>query len=509
MMAARSDDKALLLGDLLAGIVESGEHARLPVYGLAGDSREVRPGSLFLARSGLRSHGMQFLQQVEQAGAVAVLAEPGGDWDRLRLARVAGNAAVPVIMVSSLGQYAGLIAARFFGHPSQSLRVIGVTGTNGKTSITHFLASALSRRIRAGVIGTLGNGLLGQLLPATHTTPDAIELQAELARQLGLGTKAVAMEASSHALDQGRINGTLVHTAVFSNLSRDHQDYHGSMTAYGEAKAALLRRPGLTLAVVNSDDEFGSRLLAEVRRKAMTIAVGSRPDTHQQGDCFIRQRRLIADERGLQIGIQSSWGEAELRTSLLGRFNAQNLLLCLAVLLGWDMPLLAALDLVQNLQPVPGRMTLLGGGALPRVVVDYAHTPDALEQVLESLREHVPGQLICVFGCGGERDRGKRPLMGEVAQRLADHVLITDDNPRGEDGQMIVADIIEGMQPDQRVGIQRDRAQAIRRAISMAGRDDLVLVAGKGHEQYQLVGDQRLAFSDLEQVQQALREYGA
>jgi UDP-N-acetylmuramoyl-L-alanyl-D-glutamate--2,6-diaminopimelate ligase len=509
MMAARIDQKGLLLGDLLAGIADVADYARCVVYGVAADSRDVTPGGLFLALAGLTTHGMQHLQQAIDGGALAVLAEPGGDWDRVRLARAAANSPVPVITVTSLGQQAGVIASRFFGQPSQAMRVIGVTGTNGKTSVAHFLANVLAQRVPTGILGTLGNGLPGKLLPSSHTTPDAVGVQAELARQLSQGVKVAAMEVSSHALDQGRVSGIAFHTAVFTNLSRDHQDYHRSMHAYAEAKARLFRRGGLMLAVVNGDDQAGAQLLQELRRRTLTIAVGSRPDTHRQGDRFIAARRLVADDSGLTVTFESSWGDGEVRSPLLGRFNAENLLLTLGVLLGWEMPLATALESLQALPPVDGRMALYGGGEVPRVVVDYAHTPDALEKVLHSLREHVRGRLICVFGCGGERDSGKRPLMGEVAQRLADRVLITDDNPRREDGDTIVAQILDGMRQDRRVGVERDRARAIRDAIAAAGRDDLVLVAGKGHEDYQLVGDLRLNFSDREQVLKALQEYPA
>jgi len=509
MMAQRIDAKGLLLGDLLAGLVDVGEYARLLVHGIAIDSREVTPGSVFLAQCGSRSHGMQHLQQAVDRGAVAVLAEPGGDWERVRLAEAAATCPVPLLMVGGLAQKAGVIAARFFGQPAQALRVIGVTGTNGKTSVTHFLAQALGARVRAGIVGTLGNGLPGDLRSSTHTTPDAVGVQAELARQLGLGVKAVAMEVSSHALDQGRVNGVPFHTAVFTNLSRDHQDYHGNMQAYADAKARLLRRTGLMLAVVNVDDTVGARLLAEVHGRVMSVACGSRPDAHLLADRFVRARKVVADDKGLHISFESSWGQGDIRSPLLGRFNAENLLLALGVLLAWDMPLATAIEALQRLQPVDGRMRVFGGGSQPRVVVDYAHTPDALEKVLSSLREHVRGSLVCVFGCGGERDQGKRPLMGALAQRLADRVLITDDNPRGEDGDAIIEQILAGMRDSAAVGVQRDRATAIAEAIAQAGQDDLVLIAGKGHEDYQLVGDLKLPFSDREQVERALRERAA
>jgi UDP-N-acetylmuramoyl-L-alanyl-D-glutamate--2,6-diaminopimelate ligase len=358
-------------------------------------------------------------------------------------------------------------------------------------------------------MGTLGNGLPGQLRPATHTTPDAVAVQAELARQARLGVKAVAMEVSSHALDQGRVSGVSFHTAVFSNLTHEHLDYHGSMSAYAEAKGRLLRRPGLMHAVVNADDRLGRQLLREVGPRVMSVACGLADETPGLGDRYVRAQEVAAVADGLLLRFDSSWGAGEIRSGLLGRFNAENLLLTLGVLLAWDMPLEAALASLRELRPVPGRMNLLGGRGRPRVVVDFAHTPDALEQVLSSLREHVNGRLLCVFGCGGDRDRDKRPRMGGVAQRLADVVIVTDDNPRSEDGGRIVQDILAGMSESTTVEVGRDRARAITAAIAAAGPDDLVLVAGKGHEDYQLVGDMRIPFSDLEQARRALQEYAA
>ncbi len=508
MMAQRIDAKGLLLGDLLAGLVDVGEYGRTVVTGIAIDSREVQAGDLFLAVSGVASHGMRYFDQAVKAGAAVVLVEPAGDWDRVRLSEMMATSPVPLFMVSGLGGKAGILAARFFGQPAQSMRVIGVTGTNGKTSVTHFLADALSTRVSAGIIGTLGNGLRGDLRTATHTTPDAVSVQAELARQQKLGVKAVAMEVSSHALDQGRVAGVPFHTAVFTNLSREHQDYHGSMQAYAEAKAKLFQRNGLMLAVINVDDPVGAHLLNDVSQRALAVACGTTPTTHTLADRFVRARSVKTEPAGVRISFDSSWGSGEIRSRLLGRFNAENLLLTLGVLLAWDMSLDVALDALRSLQPVDGRMSLLGGQGKPRVVIDYAHTPDALEKVLSSLREHVRGRLICVFGCGGDRDAGKRPLMGAVACRLADQVLLTDDNPRGEDGQAIVNQILEGMKGEA-VSVQRDRAQAISEAISAAGKDDVVLVAGKGHEDYQLVGDLKLPFSDFSEVERALLEYAA
>ncbi len=504
-MARRADGKGLLLGDLLQGIVDPGEFGRRYVTGLSLDSREVAAGDLFLATAGSATHGMAYLEEALGNGAVAVLAQPSGEWDRSRLAQLAATCPVPLFMVSELGHKAGVIAARLFGQPAQALRVIGVTGTNGKTSVTHFLAQALGSRVSAGVIGTLGNGPVDDLEAATHTTPDAVAVQAELARQLGLGIKTVAMEVSSHALDQGRVNGIPFHTTVFTNLSHDHLDYHGSMTAYAVAKARLFRRPGLMQAVINVDDRMGRDLLQELSARVMTVACSTRGRVPTLADRVVHATAVEPHAGGLAVRFESSWGEGEFSAPVFGRFNAENLLLVLGVLLSWDMPLKRAVEAMERLRSVPGRMDLLGGQGLPRVVVDYAHTPDALEKALTAVREHARGRVICVFGCGGDRDRGKRPRMGAVAERLADRVIVTDDNPRGEDGDVIVRQILEGMREPDAVEVERDRARAIERAIGQAASEDLVLVAGKGHETWQLVGGQRIPFSDHEQVRRALQ----
>lgn len=506
MMPQRLDAKGVLLGDLFAGVIECGDYGRTFINAVSMDSRDVSEHALFIARPGIRSHGLDYLDQALALGAVAVVAEPAGRWDRVRLTALATSLPVPVFMVSDLARVAGLIAARFFGHPAQALRVVGVTGTNGKTSITHFLAQALAVRVRCGLIGTLGNGFPNELQDATHTTPDVVAVHAELARQRDMAAKVVAMEVSSHALDQGRVSGVPFHTAVFSNLSRDHQDYHGSMEAYAEAKARLLRRQGLMLAVINADDAMGARLINEVSGRVNVVAVGMDDSMPVLADRFVHARKVVPDALGLQLSIESSWGNAELRSNLLGRFNAENLLLTLGVLLAWDMPMQTAISALESLQPVAGRMSVFGGGKHPKVVVDYAHTPDAMEKTLTSLREHVRDELICVFGCGGDRDQGKRPLMGAIAERLADRVLVTDDNPRSEDPEQIVEQILAGMRSPDAVHVERDRAKAIAQAVGTAGNNDLVLVAGKGHEAWQQIGQSRLPFSDVEQVRLALGE---
>ena len=509
-MAQRLDQQALLLGDLLPDMGYVNEVAQIPIAGITQNSAEVDAGHLFIALAGQHNHGMQYAGEVIQKGAAAIVVEPGGEWSASRLQSLAQQAAIPLIIVHGLRQKAALMAARFFGHPAQLLRLIGITGTNGKTSVSHFLAQALAQHSITGVMGTLGNGLLDDLQATTHTTPDAVQVQAELARQLILGVKAVAMEVSSHALDQGRVAGVPFHTAVFTNLSHDHQDYHANMQAYADAKASLLRRRGLLLAVINSDDLMGRELLNEMHQRVVTVACGGHNNTATLGDRFIQMQQVEVDPSGLHIQFDSSWGSGAIHSPLWGRFNVENLLLTLGVLLAWQVPLNAAIKALQDLQPIVGRMSLRGGAGQPLVLIDYAHTPDALEKVLSSVREHVQGQLFCVFGCGGGRDQDKRPIMGELAQRLADRVWITDDNPRKEDGDAIVQQIYQGVSTGgDKVQIERDRAQAITQAVTQAAANDVVVVAGKGHETYQLLGDLTVPFSDFLQVEQALQRYAA
>jgi len=408
--------------------------------------------------------------------------------------------------VVGLGHKLGELASRFYAAPSEQMTIAGVTGTNGKTSIAHFLAQSWQRVYgSAGMVGTLGYGPVSSLQSGLRTTPDALHLQQVLAGCVKSGIERLAMEVSSHALHQGRVSGVPFHTAVFTNLSRDHQDYHGDMQAYADAKARLFRGAGLSLAVINVDDPVGADLAAEVRPRTFTLAVGSGSNVTRLGDRYLQIVEVVARADGLRVQFDSSWGGGELQSCLLGRFNAENLALALAVLLAWDMPVGAAVAALEKVRPVAGRMMTFLAPGRPRVVVDYAHTPDALEKVLSSLREHVSGRLICVFGCGGERDRGKRPQMGEVAQRLADQVIVTDDNPRSEDPRQIVAEILSGMADRQGVHVEQDRAKAIQVSIAAAAPSDLILLAGKGHEDYQEIAGRREPFSDIEQVRKLLQ----
>ncbi len=470
--------------------------ARLAAMGaqpaaIAADSRRVEPGSLFLAYPGERADGRRHIGEAIARGAVAVLWEGAGfTWDDAWR--------VPHLAVAGLREQAGCIAAEFYGHPAEGLWSIGITGTNGKTSCSHWLAAALARLgRRTALVGTLGNGFPGALAPSHNTTPDAVLLHGLLADYRRQGAVCLAMEVSSHGLSQGRVNGMRFDVAVFTNLSRDHLDYHGDMEAYGRAKRLLFDWPGLRHAVINADDAFGARLLGALSRDGLEL--------HGYGlqAGGIRGRNLRLDDAGLAMDVSLPGGDIRVEAPhLLGRFNAYNLLAVLAALLASGIAPEDAAHVLRTVEPVAGRMQRLGGGAAPLVVIDYAHTPDALEKVLLALREQTRGRLVCVFGCGGNRDKGKRPLMGEVASALADEVIVTSDNPRHEEPLAIIDDILAGMRGNYRV--EADRAAAIREAIIGVGPGDVVLIAGKGHEDYQEIGNRRLPFSDPEVARRAL-----
>ncbi|MFO7276617.1 MAG: UDP-N-acetylmuramoyl-L-alanyl-D-glutamate--2,6-diaminopimelate ligase [Pseudomonadota bacterium] len=489
------------LAELAAGLVSA--PADVTVDDVALDSRDVRPGALFLACRGLTHHGLEFAAQAIERGARAVLYEEPTDVPAPR-----SDEKVFVAGVPQLGKHAGTIADRFFGSPSQSLAVAGITGTNGKTTCAWLLAQALGRcGRRAAVCGTLGTGFPDSLEPWGHTTADVVTVHRRLATLRDQGADCVAMEVTSHALDQGRVDAVRFHTAAFTNLTRDHLDYHGSMESYGAAKAALFDRPTLRFRVVNVDDPFGAGLAA---RPAPGEPVVVTRKTEPSGSArFVRARRVELAEKGLEIDAESSWGTLSVRSPLIGEFNADNVLLVLAVLLAWGIEPADAARALATCTAPPGRMETFGGGALPLAVVDYAHTPDALEKALRAARGHCRGRLRVVFGCGGDRDAGKRPQMGRIASELADEVVVTDDNPRTEDPRRIVADILAGIEKRDAVRVEHDRAAAIRNALRASRAGDVVLVAGKGHEDYQIYGTERRAFSDRSVVRAELAEVSA
>jgi len=393
----------------------------------------------------------------------------------------------------------GLIAAHVYGDPSRNMWVAGVTGTNGKTSCTHWIAQSLGILGRpTGVIGTLGIGFPGELRQATHTTADPVSIQEDLAELFERKATGVAMEVSSHGLDQGRVNGVSFSDALFTNLSRDHLDYHGTMERYGAAKAKLFDWPGLKHAVINLDDRFGLELAASVNRNRVNVL------GYGFGKGDISGHRLDLSKRGLTLEIETPWGPGVIRSQLLGGFNASNLLGVVGMLLAAGVKLDEATSSLEQVQAPAGRLQMVRVAGRPLVVVDYAHSPDALEKVLEVLRSLLePGaRLVCVFGCGGDRDKGKRPLMGEVATRLSHLAIVTSDNPRSEDPLGIIEEIIGGAHPN--YVVEEDRATAIVRAVREAGPEDLVLIAGKGHESYQEIAGSRLPFSDAEVARVAL-----
>jgi len=461
------------------------------------DSRAVTPGSLFLACRGIAHHGVQFAQQAAERGARAVLFETGAGVQAPQLPPQVFVAAVP-----RLSARASEIAGRFFGSPSQTMTVAGITGTNGKTTSAWLLAQALTLCGRpAAYAGTLGFGLPGALQPASHTTADAVSVQRQLDTLRRLGATCVGMEVSSHALHQGRVAAVRFHTAVFTNLTRDHLDYHGTLQAYADSKALLLAWPQLKVRVINVDDPLGAQLAA--RAAPSRLLVTSRQA--QRGE-FVRAAAVGLRPNGLDIDVESSFGNARLCVPLAGDFNVDNALTVLAVLLGLDVPLAEAVQALSQSRAPSGRMEIFGGaGTLPLVIVDYAHTPDALAKALAAARRHCRGRLSVVFGCGGDRDAGKRPLMGAIAAELADDITLTDDNPRTEDPARIVADIRAGIPSGRAVHIEHDRARAIQNAVAGAAASDAVLVAGKGHEDYQIHGHERRAFADQAVVREQLK----
>jgi UDP-N-acetylmuramoyl-L-alanyl-D-glutamate--2,6-diaminopimelate ligase len=454
------------------------------------DSRTVAPGDVFVALKGYRSDGRAYIGQAVERGAAAVLYEAG---DVVPIT-------VPHVAVSKLDRLAGEIAHLVYGRPSEKLWLAGVTGTNGKTSVSQWIAQTLNALGRkCAVIGTVGAGFPGALADSINTTPDAIALHRLLAQFAAQGAAACAMEVSSIGLDQGRVNGALFKVAVFTNLTRDHLDYHGDIDAYGEAKERLFSLPGLEAAVVNLDDPFGERLAEQLSGRVRTIGYTLAGRTGASE--VLAAEHLAMTATGMSFKVDGVTIEAP----VVGRFNASNLLAVVGTLLAAGAPFGDIARALRDIVPPPGRMHPLGGIGQPLVVVDYAHTPDALEQALLALRETARargGKLVCVFGCGGDRDAGKRPQMGAIAERLADTVVLTSDNPRNEDPLAILAAIQAGFKCAPFV--EPDRAVAIRVAIKAAADDDVILIAGKGHEPYQEIAGVRQHFSDLEQALAAL-----
>lgn len=489
MPATATVAQALPLSDLLGRADFCGGDTL--IYGLQLDSRKVQSGDLFLAVPGEVHDGRQFIEQAVANGAAAVLAE----------APVAGfvdELPVPLVEIPELRFDLGPLAARFFRYPSRDLHMVGVTGTNGKTTTTSLIAQ-LGRLLgqSCGVIGTLGAALNDVVVGSVNTTPDPVSLHRQLAQWRDQGVSTVSIEVSSHALVQGRVSGVEFETAIYTNLSHDHLDYHGSMDAYARAKLQLFASAGLRYAVVNLDDEYAPQVISAVTEGARILTYST-----SRADADIRVQNTLYGAAGVEGELHTPWGSGRFSSPLPGEFNIANLAAAVAatVLAGED--LLAVLAAVSRLRPVPGRMQLIPNELDLQVIVDYAHTPDALEQVLSALKSHVAGALVTVFGCGGDRDRAKRQVMGRVASLLSDRVVVTSDNPRSEDPAAILADIAAGCSGN--FELVADRGQAIAMAIGEAAPGDCVVIAGKGHEDYQIIEGERHYFSDEEQARKAL-----
>lgn len=495
-MAAAAQQVYTRLGDLLPDISLPGDIAALTVQALCIDSRRLQRGDVFVALRGHSADGRDFIDAAVAAGAAAVLAEAdaGG---------IGTAGGVAVVKVPQLSARLSAMAGRLYGRPSQKMRVVGVTGTNGKTTCSLLAAQLETLLGHSGAsLGTLGYGLAAdaELTGSELTTPDAVSVQRLLSQLQQRGARAVAMEVSSHSLSQARVAGVDFEVAIFTNLTRDHLDYHGDMRRYGEAKRKLFEMPGLRHAVINLDDDFGRHMLQSLQGPRLwSYSIGG-------GRADVQALQPLYSARGVEAQVISPWGEGRLRSPLLGEFNLSNLLAVITAACVQGASFAEVMSLLPQLKPVVGRMQRIDIDSDIDVVIDYAHTPDALQQALASLRAGVDGALWCVFGCGGDRDKGKRAPMGAVAERLADRLVITSDNPRGEEPLAIIGDIEAGLTGASLVQIEPDRAAAIELAVTRAPAGACVLIAGKGHEQYQQVGSRRLPFSDLVQARLGLRQ---
>ncbi len=491
------------LSKLLAGLIEQ-EFPDVKITGLTNDSRRVCPGFLFLAYPGEKSDGRDFIAQALEKGALVVLYE--GELETPHPNPLPQGERGVILPVQQLSKIQSEIAARFYDYPSQKMNMIGVTGTNGKTSITHFIAQCFQQlEKKCAVIGTNGTGFLPNLDKASLTTPDPILLQKLFYNLHEKGAKNIAMEVSSHALDQGRVAAVDFDIAVFTQLSRDHLDYHHTMENYGNSKAKLFAFSTLKYGVINWDDEWGKKISLENQQNypILLYSVKENNFPHKIRSLFARKIEAVFD--GFLVTVESPWGEGQFHCHLMGRFNVSNLLAVLGALIASGIDFHKALECLNQVSAVRGRMQILQSENTPTVVVDYSHTPDALMKGLEALREHCRGKLWCVFGCGGDRDPGKRPQMGEIAENYADLSIITNDNPRSEDPQLIAEAILKGVMQKNKTKVILDRAEAIRFAIDNANKNDMILIAGKGHEDYQIIGTETRPFSDVLQAELALQ----
>ncbi len=504
-MSSQVKQYSMNLNDLLNSYITDDKFNDINITGLSLDSRKIKNNYLFVAIKGETVNGIEFINNAIELGASAVVweADAGVDAIKINWRKGSGDINIPIIAIENLSQLVGDLANCFFDEPSKKISVCGITGTNGKTSCADFIAQMMSVDAPCGVMGTLGSGLYPELNETGFTTPDAITCHSWLADIENDNAKFAVMEVSSHALIQGRIKGIQFNSAVFTNLTRDHLDFHGDMTSYAAAKAKLFQFEKLSNAVINVDDEIGRNIADDLPSQINCVRYGF--DKTFIPDVFGFDIKL--DKNGLSMKVNTPWGDGELSSPVIGRFNASNLLAVLSIMVLSGIEFKESLRRLTTIKSVLGRMQRFGGESNPLVIVDFAHTPDALEQALISLRQHTKNNLWCVFGCGGDRDQGKRALMGEVAENKADYVVLTNDNPRNEDAESIIQDIQSGIKKTTKVTVEQDRHAAIHYAISLAKEGDVVLIAGKGHENYQLIGTTKYPFNDAEEVKQQLEAY--
>ena len=506
MMRVNKHPFGFPLNTLMEGMTDATIGSDISVRGISADSRVVKEDDLFLACRGPNTHGGLFVRDAIKAGATAVAIDEKLviDLDRCR----------PLVFpVRDLQEKLGLIAGRFYGEPSSRLRLTGVTGTNGKTSVTYWLGkiySLLTDR-QPGLIGTLGYGRYPALKPGINTTPGSIALQSLFADLVEEDVDTVFMEVSSHALAQGRVNGADFDVAVFTNLSRDHLDYHKDVQDYFQAKQKLFSFTSLQAAVVNYDDEYGREIIRRLPANVETISYSISGNHGRSPDSIhpvVKADLAITTSGAVSLDIVSPWGSGQVQTGVTGRFNGANLLVVVSVLGQAGFPLDEILEKMHGIGPAPGRMENFSRDDGATIVVDYAHSPAAMEQALASLREFCDGRLICVFGCGGERDKAKRPQMGKLAEKLSDEVILTDDNPRNETADDIINAILSGISDKECAVIERNRSRAIEMAFDKAGPDDVIFIAGKGHETSQEIAGTRYPFNDRQQVRSLLGNTG-
>lgn len=483
------------LAILLEGMLTNSIQIDYDVRCLALDSRHIKTNDLFIAIQGTQLDGRAYIADAISRGAAAVLIEANNSSESIRW-----QEQVPCIPIVQLKNKIGLLAARFYGYPAKKLRMVGITGTNGKTSCAHFIAQSLqSLQNPCGMIGTLGNGFYGSLHQVGLTTPDAITVQKILHEFLLHKGKAVAMEVSSHSIDQGRVNDIDFEMAIFTNLSQDHLDYHGTMETYAAVKRKFLAKLSNKYLIINADDSYGQKWIHELAGQKPIFAYSTQHSClHASNVELIYADHIAMSFQGIHAFVHTPWGEAKLFLPLVGRFNLSNALAALTALCLYGIPFKEVIEQLSKLNSVPGRMQFLGAKGKPFVVIDYSHTPDALEKALEALRAHTVGKLVCVFGCGGNRDHTKRPIMAKIAEQLADQVIVTSDNPRYEKPEAIAAEIMQGFTHPERVWVELDRSKAIDNSIQWAKANDCVLIAGKGAERYQQIGDEKLPFDDAD-----------